>query len=291
MIGTRLMGGLGNQMFQYAVARRLAIMKQTEVIMDLQFYENQHPDDTQRSYELGNFVNIKPRFMSPEKRPTEIPYIGKKGYIRYARDFLLRKNWLFYREPSHDYDQNLAYLPNQVYISGFWQSERYFKDVRDHILVDFSFTGNLNKKQIRVRDQIVSSESVSLHVRRGDYVTNPNANKVHGTKGVDYYSKSLNTISKLVSNPHVFVISDDLDWCRENINVKFPVTYVDVNSTGYEDMWFMSLCKHNIIANSSFSWWGAWLNKNPDKVVIAPKQWFNDAEEGADRVPPEWIRL
>lgn len=291
MIGVRLMGGLGNQMFQYAAARRMALVRKTNVVMDLVFYENTNSSDTPREYELNNFTNINPEFMSKNKRPSEIPYLGIKGKLRKFGDALCRKYWIYYREPSHDYDINLDFLPNNTYINGYWQSDKYFKDIRDTLLNDFTFNGKLSAKQKQIFEKAQAVNSVSVHVRRGDYVTNPDANKIHGTKNIDYYDRAVDLIAKKYGDIEIFVISDDLGWCKNNLKFKYPTTYVDVNRTGYEDMWLMSLCKHNIIANSSFSWWAAWLNKNSEKTVVAPKVWFNDMAEGKDRIPTEWLRV
>jgi hypothetical protein len=139
--------------------------------------------------------------------------------------------------------------------------------------------------------RVSSNNSVSVHIRRGDYVSNPHASKFHGTKGLDYYEKAVERIAETVKNPELFVISDDIEWCKENLRLPYKTTHIDGNA-GFEDMHIMSHCAHNIIANSSFSWWAAWLNTNPDKVVIAPKKWFNDESINTeDVVPKTWIRL
>ena len=286
-----MLGGLGNQMFQYATAKKMAVDRRTKVLIDLQFYENQNENDTLREYELNNFVNITASLLKKYRRPSENPYRGKKGKLLKFKDIALRRYWTYYREISHDYDDNLTFLPSNTYLNGYWQSSKYFEDIRDELLNDFFFDGKLSQQQREIFKYVGEVNSVSVHIRRGDYITNPTANKVHGTKGKDYYERAVREISKTQEELELFVISDDLEWCKKNIKFNIQTTYVDVNSNGYEDMWLMSLCKHNIIANSSFSWWAAWLNKNSKKIVIAPKVWFNDLDEGKDRIPAEWLRV
>jgi hypothetical protein len=136
--------------------------------------------------------------------------------------------------------------------------------------------------------------AVSIHVRRGDYVSDAGTNRFHGTCSVDYYHDAVDRISGFAPASHFFVFSDGIDWAKENLRLRQPVTYVDFNDgeKNYEDLRLMSLCKHHIIANSSFSWWGAWLNPNPDKIVIAPKKWFNDPSINTDDlIPNSWLRL
>jgi hypothetical protein len=137
------------------------------------------------------------------------------------------------------------------------------------------------------------ANSVSLHVRRGDYVTHAATAKVLNPCSLDYYHKAIECVSRTVTSPHFFVFSDDPAWAQRNLKITFPTKYIDKNSgsQNYVDMHLMTHCKHNIIANSSFSWWGAWLNKNPDKLVIAPTNWFANGIDDRDLIPPEWIRL
>jgi Glycosyl transferase family 11 len=132
-----------------------------------------------------------------------------------------------------------------------------------------------------------------LHIRRGDYVQNPKASAVHGTSTLDYYSEAIQLMIGEVGMPHVFIFSDDIDWVKGNLIIPSPHTFVcqNIGADSYRDMQLMSLCKHNIIANSSFSWWGAWLNPNPEKIVIAPKQWFVNANNTVDLLPSTWITL
>jgi len=146
----------------------------------------------------------------------------------------------------------------------------------------------------KMNQQILSSNSVSLHIRRGDYVQNQEANKFHGICSPEYYSQAMNLIEQKIENPHYFVFSDEVGWVRENIKFNYPVDFVSGNSISEaEELSLMSKCKHNIIANSSFSWWGTWLNTSPEKIVIAPKKWIEntDLADASDLIPKEWIKI
>ena len=141
---------------------------------------------------------------------------------------------------------------------------------------------------------ILAVNSVSIHVRRGDYLTNPVTFQTHGLCDIDYYKKAIDEILDLVDKPHFFIFSDDQSWAKSNIIFGAPTDYVMHNNSlkNYEDLRLMSYCRHHIIANSSFSWWGAWLGNNPEKIVIAPKKWFNDPKiDTTDLIPDTWLRL
>jgi hypothetical protein len=139
--------------------------------------------------------------------------------------------------------------------------------------------------------RIAGCNAVSLHVRRGDYVSNPDSSRVHGLCGADYHQAAVRRIAEVVPQPHLFVFSDDPQWAAGNLHLDHPATIVTGNDTrrDYEDLHLMSLCKHHIVANSSFSWWGAWLDTNPDKIVIAPERWFaHEQHDTRDLLPPTW---
>lgn len=290
MIGVRLMGGLGNQMFQYATAKSLAIKNNTSVAMDMIFFDNLEENDTPREYELDCF-RISNEIISPSKRPDE-NRTSSPGTLNRFRRLSRTREWQIYREAHHNFDPNVLKLADWTYLIGYWQSEKYFKDIREMLLEDFSFKEQPNKKCQEMLELINSSRSISIHVRRGDYITNPNANKFHGTKDYNYYDAAVKTIAKEVSDPKLFIFSDDLDWCKKNLKFTYPTVYVEGNDKGFQDMRLMLNCQHNVIANSSFSWWAAWLNNNPDKLVVGPKKWFNDPKVNtSDVMPSSWIKI
>ncbi|MFH0972649.1 MAG: alpha-1,2-fucosyltransferase, partial [Patescibacteria group bacterium] len=182
-------------------------------------------------------------------------------------------------------------LKDDIFLDGYWQTEKYFKDIEDIIRSEFTLKteySNLNPELIA---KISSCNSVSMHIRRGDYITNQNTNEFHGICFLDYYKKAINLIAEKFPNPTIFIFSDDLKWCKENIKIKYPIVFVKGNKN-YEDLIMMSKCSHNIIANSSFSWWGAWLNNNPNKIVIAPQKWLNNPNINySDIIPSTWIKI
>jgi hypothetical protein len=220
---------------------------------------------------------------------AEFPKIVKK---------FMRNNGIFIPETCIDekhfnFDSRILELSGTAYLNGYWQSEKYFMDAGDAIRSDFDLSCGPSPVSERIAGSIANSQSVSIHVRRGDYVTNSAVGGYHGEQRLDYYLASIKHIAQNVRSPHFFVFSDDPVWCRTNLKLEHPVIYVDHNGpeTAYEDMWLMSLCKHHVIANSSFSWWGAWLCRNPEKIVIAPKKWFVDESINTiDLVPDTWIR-
>ena len=185
-------------------------------------------------------------------------------------------------------------LKGDIYIEGYWQTEKYFKNIEHTIKKDFTFKTKPDKNNQSLLNQIKNCNAVAIHVRRGDYVKNPVANRILGVCNLDYYNKCINLIIRKINNPHFFIFSDDPKWTINNLNIDFPATYVSHNGSdkGYEDLRLMSNCKHQIIANSSFSWWGAWLNNNPNKVVMAPKKWFNDLSINTeDLIPESWVKI
>lgn len=278
MILIQLQGGLGNQMFQYATARALAERNHTNVLLDLSWFDQSFDETTTpRHYELDCFLL--------DKRTEKI-----QNTVRQKIQKRLAKK---YTEPHFHYDPAFINLPKNTILNGYFQSEKYFKNIRNILLQDFSWVKDPTKKNKELLNAIKKdTSSVSVHVRRGDYVSNKNAAKFHGLTGVDYYKAAVGKISKQVKNPNLYVFSDDSDWCKKNLKFTQSTTYISHNTDGAEDMRLMRECRHNIIANSSFSWWGAWLNTNSDKIVIGPKQWFMSTEKNTkDVLPKSWQKI
>ncbi len=271
MIIIKLIGGLGNQMFQYAAGRRVAHVNKTNLKLDTTWFQNTE-GAIRRDY-LLNIFNIEEVFATRE----EINKLKSENQSLWFR---------FYKKFSK--------IDDNVYLEGYCQGERYFKDIENIIRKDFTFKDSPDKVNQKMINRIKSCDSVSIHVRRGDYIFDEKTNRFHGVCDVGYYLKTVDLIAKKVRNPHFFVFSDDPTWAKQNLRLKFPCIYVDHNTgkKDYEDMRLMSNCKHNIIANSSFSWWGAWLNQNPNKIVIAPKKWFRDKSIiTRDLIPQSWIKI
>ena len=281
-------GGLGNQMFQYALGRKLALANGTPLFLDLSFYDLNDGAHTQRPFELDAFAleysPATPEMLRPFQR------------LRSSRIQRMMP-WRSHRivtETGFGFDPAVLQATGNVYLDGHWQSEKYFDDVRATIRREFTYPLDAHPRIQEALDAITRTNAVSVHVRRGDYITSDSANAVHGACGVDHYERAMDLMLQQVNEPEFFVFSDDLQWARDHLRSKAPMHFVDLGDDvrAHNDMQLMSRCKHHIIANSSFSWWGAWLNASVDKVVVAPKAWFRDpAIDTSDLIPTGWHRL
>ena len=292
MIITNIIGGLGNQMFQYAAGRALAYRHKTDLLLDTRMFQRY----SLRSFELTKVFNIHSRVATVDEIKSLIGWKANRLSSRLLREprlaFLRGRNY-FIQSSAYNV-KDVHNLPTDCYISGYWQSEKYFDDIKDVIRNDLTFQQPLIGRNAEIADKIKSSNAVSLHVRRGDYVTNQKTNSVHGSCGPEYYERASMYILERVSSPVFFIFSDDPEWVKNNSLIKHTHHIISHNSglDSYSDMHLMSLCRHHIIANSSFSWWGAWLNNNNDKIVIAPERWYiSSKRDESDRVPKSWIRL
>lgn len=257
----KIKGGLGNQMFQYAYGRNLELSGK-KIVFDISFFEgNKANKDTARNYKLDKF-NIQ----------TQAEFSRKK---RLFFDFCRKIK----RRIGFEVDE-------------YYQSEKYFINIADEIKKEFTLKNDFSDKAKEYLQKIENSNSVSLHIRRGDYVTNRKANAYHGVCDLRYYFEAIKKIKEKIINPVFLVFSDDIDWVKANLKGEEFVFVSSPKIKDVEEMILMSKCKQNIIANSSFSWWGAWLNNNSAKIVIAPKKWFNDKKaKQMDIVPSNWLRI
>lgn len=284
MIVARIVGGLGNQMFQYAAGLALARRLGVELLLDLRAFQN---------YTLHNYGLNKFHISSVSADPVQLKYWPEWSIRPYKLAQRLGLPVRCYCEPGMGYDSRWASLNAGVLISGNFQSEKYFADVAGIIRNEFTLTQSISEANIKLSEQMQITESVMLHVRRGDYVNNPQTLSIHGVCSLDYYHRAVVHIRSQVRQPHFFVFSNDLAWAQENLNISDRVTFVQGNQSSPEiDMLLMSKCRHHILANSTFSWWGAWLSENLNNVVVAPKQWFaTDRYYTGDIIPPRWITL
>lgn len=288
MIIAKLQGGLGNQMFQYAAARALAINKKQELLLDITSFDIVSENITTRHFEL-NCLNIKTGFATPAQiKKFENSSLIKK-IINKVMPYYKRS---IYFEPHFHFDNNFFKASSNTMLIGYWQSEKYFRSISTIIRNRFEITGALSGTTVEISKKLTDTNSVSIHVRRGDYVLNFETQRMHGSCNLDYYTKALEMITAKTQVTHLYIFSDDISWTRENLKLSLPATFVEHNNgqQAYEDLYLMSRCKHNIIANSSFSWWGAWLNNNSEKIVVAPKNWFNEFKaDTKDLYPSNWI--
>jgi hypothetical protein len=259
MIITKIQGGLGNQMFQYAYGKHLSTKYNTDLKLDIRFYD--YPATPKREFILNKFSNT---FTN-----TDMNFSLTGQVYKIDDDFN-------YKELTNPLNDN-------YYLDGYWQSEKYFKE--SEFIISEDFKPNEETLSKLLRTPFIDSNTISLHVRRGDYL---NSNGYHPVQSIEYYK---NAVGQIGEYDYIFIFSDDIKWCKENLNFK-NIIFIE-GFTDIEDLYLMSLCKHNIIANSTFSWWGAWLNSNPNKIVIAPKKWFGDRANlnESDIIPSNWIRL
>lgn len=288
MVISRLIGGLGNQMFQYAAGRSLAVANNCELKLDVSGYKNY---TLHNGYELDLF-NIQAG-LAMDNEISSLVNVQSR-WSRFISKKLGLKNKSHLIEKSFSFEPSFFDIKQSIYIDGYWQSYQYFESIKSQLKVELTPTAPLSGLNLSVAESIVQVNAVSLHIRRGDYVSNNATNKVHGFLGLKYYEDAISIISSRVSNANYFVFSDDIAWAKENLELTNNVSFIDHNSgkNSYEDMRLMGLCQHHIIANSSFSWWGAWLGQNPNKIVLYPDRWFATNDRDISTLcPPEWHRV
>jgi len=295
----KLYGGLGNQFFQYAFGKSLAKITGDEIKYDTSWFETgaDYDHDTlyldffNTEYKVANESEIEGLYLFGE--------VGKRTAERLYHKLPVISQLLFghFKEIERDIDATLksepylfeysptVYRSGNSYYDGYWQASQYVEEVSETLIQDFSLTVPMSEQGQTISKKITDSESISIHIRRGDYTRNDN------TLPMEYYKRAVERIDSCLDNHKYFIFSDDIEWTRNNLTITADCVYVDHNGTetAYEDLMLMSSCDHNIIANSTFSWWGAWLNQNSDKTVIAPGVWLGGANTSEiDILPDAW---
>ena len=294
MIISKIIGGLGNQMFQYAAGRSLSLATGCQLKIDISGFDNY---TLHNGFELGVF-NISGEIANPNE---VIQLTGSHSKVaNYLKRNLRIVKKTHFIERDFFYNPKFFQVKQPVYLDGYWQAYEYSQTYEAKIRSEFTFRGQLDELNYEISKQICTTNSVSVHVRRGDYLSNSASSVVHGFIGTDYYNKAIQLVKDRVSSPHFFVFSDDINWAKSNLPLNSNAVFVSHNTglTSFEDMRLMSMCKHNVIANSTFSWWGAWLNINLNKIVVAPKNWFADRTVVPnynkfieDLILPNWILI
>ena len=296
MLIVSVFDGLGNQMFHYAFYKVLKTKKK-DVKLDIVSTWNKYRLD-HNGYELNRVFKINTDIATVEERNRFLKdfFIGrplKKRDIIYRIKFkiLKEKNLVYMWEKTKEtisYNENYLKKDN-IYFFSHYQTEKYFKSIENELRKDYKFPLLEDDRNKQILDKIKNTNSVSLHIRRGDYIT---STSFRGICSLNYYENAIKTIHKNIKNPYFFVFSNDINWCRQNFDIE-NIFFIDNNKgkDSYKDMQLMSSCKHNIIANSTFSWWGAWLNNNKNKIVVAPNKWFNNVEGTCDIIPENWYKV
>jgi hypothetical protein len=276
MIVVQFLGGLGNQMFEYALYYGFQ-KKGIKSKIDLSVYRKEL---THNGYELERIFGVNAKYASELERKLWWLY-GKLSYVFFKQPY---KEKVF---QQYLYNPKVSNIKNG-FLKGYWQTEKYFFEIENELRKKFVFPKLTSVQNIEVAQKICNSNSVSLHIRRGDYLSGGR----NCCLPLNYFQQAIEVINKQIENPCYFIFSDNIEWAKENIK-NINATYVDWNkeNESYIDMQLMSMCSHNIIANSSFSWWGAWLNNNKNKIVIAPEKWMPDTNTEIDLLPETWIKI
>jgi hypothetical protein len=287
MIVFKAQGGLGNQLFQYATARAMALKNECPLIVDHHWFDNPLRGETRRAFDLLRYqVNMRLATARELRQWT----LMRNRWSKYLRPILPLK---VLTDQCADPASALSNAEPNLYMKGFWQSEQYFVQVRPILLSELQPQEPAAAMDRYFLDQMHGSAAVSLHVRRGDYVTDANTAAYHGVCSLSYYNNAIEYIAQRITSPVFFVFSDDPQWTKENIRIPFQTYYIEHNDSGaaFQDLRLMAACKHHIIANSSFSWWGAWLSRFENQIVVSPSKWFHGVPPPTNLIPPSWIKM
>ncbi|MEG0837274.1 MAG: alpha-1,2-fucosyltransferase [Akkermansia sp.] len=285
----KLQAGLGNQMFQYAFGQAQKMSLDEKILYDVSWFEQDKRalnGATWRNYGLGVF---KAELSLVDKVRTSDIFYGNVPIISWMKRKFSKKYHLVRELDAHEYRDDFLKTRGNVYYEGYFQNENYLSLIREQLLNDFQLRKPLNNQNKVMLGKIRNINAVSLHVRRGDYLA---ANFLN-VCSLDYYHNAIKWMGQNIENPHFFIFSDDIPWVAEHLLCEYAHTLVDINDsdTDYCDLELMKNCQHQIISNSSFSWWGAWLNRNPDKIVIAPTPWYaNPLRNSEGLIPSSWMK-
>lgn len=282
-IKLKLTGGLGNQMFQFAAGYSLAKRRNKELNLDLSWFNRRH---LHNGFELDDVFNIysKVDFLN---RPFSFKKFNLKEFF-----IKIDRTYKTFDEPHFQYTPKIDIIPEHCFLRGYWQSEKYFKDFASEIKRIYTFNRPLDEENSKIAQDIINNKSVSLHIRRGDFLLK--RNHKHQVDLTKYYSDAVKSVLKNYTSPKFYIFTDDFDWVSKNNFIETNYVFVKINQekNSFLDMQLMSLCDVNIIANSSFSWWSAWLNNKSDKTIFAPKHWFNDTSIITDDlIPKSWNKI
>lgn len=284
MVAVKIYGGLAGQMLQYSIGRTLSLKHNTSLYLDLSWYKNKdfQKERYPREFKL-NHLNAAYNVLD------ELDPVNKLIYTKYCRGlnpFYLKR---VLEKDFSKFDSTVLDAGNNIFLDGYFFSHKYFISNKELLSKELSPKMKMNADNANYLEKIRNSNSVSVHFRRGDYTLTD----FHGLLQQSYYQQAVDIIKQKVNNPSLFMFSDEPLWVRENIKFDIPFEIVDINKDefNYLDIELMKNCKHNIIANSGFSWWGALLNYHKDSIVIAPKKWINSQKDEFDNVPDNWVTL
>ena len=293
MVIVRFKGGMGNQMFQYAFGRQLAHQLGETLTFDPTnlLFRNAPPEFVYRNYDLDVFQPEVTTFLAPPALLAPV-YNLKIARLSGLVNRVVRGGKSVVKEPHfHFSPETLKEARAGVIYDGWWQSQKYFADVEARVRRDFRFSRPIIPASQALLRRVEATNAICLNVRRTDFLKVDTLNATN----LEYFLRGARYLEERVDKPHFFVFSDDIEWCREHIELGHPTEFVGHEHKGFKFgnyMQLMTRCKHYLIPNSSFAWWAAWLNTGADKIVVAPKNWFTDpAIDTSDLVPGGWVRL
>ena len=281
-------------MFQYAFGKQLAMQNNTQLVLALSYIQSKLPFKkwaTPMQYELDVF-NLHTQLETNIFQADYLYPFAKTEHI--FRNFRNKQKLNVLSEKQFEFNPAYLHTQDNTYVIGNFQSEKYFSAIQNEMRKDFQFKKPLETENEQWKKKIENGHSISLHIRRSDYLSIAKNASKFSQLSLQYYQDAIKYISAKIDNPVFFIFSDDSEWVKANVKTDFQMHFIDNNKgkNNYRDMQLMSYCKHNIIANSTFSWWGAWLNNNQDKLVIAPNAWFTDVSiNSQDILPTKWIKL
>lgn len=296
-VSVALHGGLGNQLFQFATGLSVARQHLAPLTLDLTWFDMaQHlPNTTVRKYALEPFGVDLPTYRKPTPEGSPARFLLYRIVRKLKRHLGISEPGVTtLNEKSFRFDPRVLSAAPPLYLFGYWQSPLYFDRIRPELTAMLGKPRQMNEATSLLHEQIRNADAICLHVRRGDYVTNQQAASTHGLCDMSYYHTGLAHVRQGLAAPHAFLFSDDPQWVRVNLKLDIPMTVVDVNGPddAHQDLWLMAACKRFVIANSSLSWWGAWLSDAQSKIVVAPRRWFADEKlDTTDLIPQDWLRV
>ena len=289
MILVKITGGLGNQMFQYAAAKYVASKIRETVYFDKSFFQN--PNHLHEVFRLNEFntkgISLKPVYWNFPILYThwffrKIPFIRR--FIHSFQEDILQENF--------EYNVSDLKLVSNSYINGLWHTKFFADSIREELLNEFTPKNIEDKRYFEIKKNMINQKSVSIHVRRNDFINHERASSISGALGMDYYIKAIDFFRKDYQDLRFYFFSDDIEWCKTHFQDD-DFCFIDPFQSPILDLTLMSFCSHTIMANSTFSWWGAWLNLNLKKRVIYPKNFYKNKSNDDIRFmfDKTWIEL
>ena len=289
MVVIKLSGGIGNQLFQYAFGRSISLKYDINVEFDIFFYNS-------------NFNNVTKRELQLQKFNTQLTYFNSNKFIKYIylnnnipskiKRIIYHPNYKYINESN--FSDSLFHCKRIYYFDGYWQSEIFFNSYSKILRDELTFNLDYTTDELRLINSIKSNNSISLHIRRGDYITNKKAFLHHGICSLEYYENAIQFFKNKFSNCKFYIFSDDINWAKMNLSIANDAIFINLNLNfkDLKELRLMSYCSNHIISNSSYSWWGAWLNPSTSKIVIRPSPWFT-LNKKIDSVicPPNWLKF